>query len=69
MSLWAEHTGVLEECFKQPENLECVRRVRYYGLGIIIIRRHGMLSIWITISNNFLSSNTWFVEFKLSQRG
>ncbi len=28
MSLWAEHTGVLEECFKQPENLECVRRVR-----------------------------------------
>ncbi|XP_059442018.1 phospholipase D beta 1-like [Corylus avellana] len=28
MSLWAEHTGVLEECFKQPENLECVRRLR-----------------------------------------
>jgi phospholipase D1/2 len=28
MSLWAEHTGVQEECFKQPESLECVRRVR-----------------------------------------
>jgi phospholipase D1/2 len=28
MSLWAEHTGVLEECFKQPESLECVRRLR-----------------------------------------
>ncbi|KAE8055229.1 hypothetical protein FH972_012084 [Carpinus fangiana] len=28
MSLWAEHTGVLEECFKQPESLECVRCVR-----------------------------------------
>ncbi|XP_059443741.1 phospholipase D beta 1-like [Corylus avellana] len=28
MSLWAEHTGVLEECFKQPESLECVRRVQ-----------------------------------------
>uniref|UniRef100_A0A5B7AKN7 Phospholipase D n=1 Tax=Davidia involucrata TaxID=16924 RepID=A0A5B7AKN7_DAVIN len=28
MSLWAEHTGAVEECFKQPESLECVRRVR-----------------------------------------
>ncbi|TQE12598.1 hypothetical protein C1H46_001810 [Malus baccata] len=28
MSLWAEHTGCLEECFKKPESLECVRRVR-----------------------------------------
>ncbi|KAJ7944851.1 Phospholipase D [Quillaja saponaria] len=28
-SLWAEHIGVVEECFKQPESLECVRRVRY----------------------------------------
>lgn len=28
LSLWAEHIGNLEECFKQPESLECVRRVR-----------------------------------------
>ncbi|XP_059650190.1 phospholipase D beta 1-like [Cornus florida] len=31
MSLWAEHTGVLDECYKQPESLECVRRVRSMG--------------------------------------
>ncbi|KAI4315350.1 hypothetical protein L6164_028169 [Bauhinia variegata] len=28
MSLWDEHIGGLEECFKQPESLECVRRIR-----------------------------------------
>ncbi|KAM7261193.1 hypothetical protein ACFE04_026668 [Oxalis oulophora] len=28
MSLWAEHLGTVEECFTQPESLECVRRVR-----------------------------------------
>ena len=28
MSLWAEHTGTIEDCFLQPESLECVRRVR-----------------------------------------
>lgn len=28
MSLWAEHTGTVEDCFLQPESLECVRRVR-----------------------------------------
>lgn len=28
MSLWAEHIGGLEEIFKRPESLECVRRVR-----------------------------------------
>ncbi|XP_057462341.1 phospholipase D gamma 1-like [Actinidia eriantha] len=28
MSLWAEHLGALEECFKKPESLECARRVR-----------------------------------------
>lgn len=27
MSLWAEHLGSLEECFKCPESLDCVRRV------------------------------------------
>ncbi|KAI3784546.1 hypothetical protein L1987_43646 [Smallanthus sonchifolius] len=27
MSLWAEHLGVLEECYKKAEALECVRRV------------------------------------------
>ncbi|XWS38435.1 hypothetical protein CRYUN_Cryun19dG0131400 [Craigia yunnanensis] len=31
MSLWAEHIGGLEESFKQPESLECVRRVRSLG--------------------------------------
>ncbi|KAK1304551.1 Phospholipase D beta 1 [Acorus calamus] len=31
MSLWAEHTGVLEECFTRPETLDCVRRVRQMG--------------------------------------
>ncbi|XP_004298738.1 PREDICTED: phospholipase D beta 1-like [Fragaria vesca subsp. vesca] len=28
MSLWAEHIGLVEKCFKQPESLECVQRVR-----------------------------------------
>lgn len=28
MSLWAEHVGEIEECFEQPESLECVRRIR-----------------------------------------
>lgn len=28
MSLWAEHVGAIEECFKQPESLNCVRQVR-----------------------------------------
>lgn len=27
MSLWEEHLGKVEECFKQPEALECVRKV------------------------------------------
>ncbi|KAL0312683.1 UNVERIFIED_CONTAM: Phospholipase D beta 1 [Sesamum radiatum] len=31
MSLWAEHTGTLEQCFEQPESLECVRRIRWMG--------------------------------------
>lgn len=29
--MWAEHIGGTEECFKQPESLECVRRVRSLG--------------------------------------
>ncbi|XVE77037.1 hypothetical protein DITRI_Ditri13aG0030000 [Diplodiscus trichospermus] len=28
MSLWAEHVGVVEDCFTQPESIECVRRVK-----------------------------------------
>lgn len=28
MSLWAEHLTNIEDCFVQPESLECVRRVR-----------------------------------------
>ncbi|ONI22798.1 hypothetical protein PRUPE_2G152100 [Prunus persica] len=31
MSLWAEHTGTIEDCFTQPESLECVRRIRSMG--------------------------------------
>jgi len=31
MSLWAEHTGVLEERFSQPESLECMRTLRELG--------------------------------------
>ncbi|XP_024174078.1 phospholipase D beta 1 isoform X2 [Rosa chinensis] len=31
MSLWAEHLGLVEECFNQPESLECVQRVRSLG--------------------------------------
>jgi phospholipase D1/2 len=28
MSLWAEHLGTVEECFRRPETVECVRRVK-----------------------------------------
>jgi phospholipase D1/2 len=28
-SLWAEHTGGVEQCFERPESLECVRRIRW----------------------------------------
>lgn len=31
MSLWAEHVGYIEDCFGQPETLECVRKVRSVG--------------------------------------
>ncbi|KAE8710821.1 Phospholipase D gamma 3 [Hibiscus syriacus] len=31
MSLWAEHIGGVEESFKQPESLDCVRKVRSLG--------------------------------------
>lgn len=31
MSLWAEHTGTIEDCFLQPESLECVSRIRAMG--------------------------------------
>ncbi|KAF5453331.1 hypothetical protein F2P56_028240 [Juglans regia] len=31
MSLWAEHIGGTEDCFRQPESIECVRRVRTLG--------------------------------------
>ncbi|KAI7731070.1 hypothetical protein M8C21_027056, partial [Ambrosia artemisiifolia] len=27
MSLWGEHLGVLEKCYKEPETLECVKKV------------------------------------------
>ena len=28
MSLWAEHLGVVEDCFTKPESIDCVRRVK-----------------------------------------
>uniref|UniRef100_A0A1J3GLI1 phospholipase D n=3 Tax=Noccaea caerulescens TaxID=107243 RepID=A0A1J3GLI1_NOCCA len=28
MSLWAEHMATLDDCFTQPESIECVRKVR-----------------------------------------
>lgn len=31
MSLWAEHIGGTEDCFRQPESLDCVRRVKALG--------------------------------------
>ncbi|XP_022964032.1 phospholipase D gamma 1-like isoform X1 [Cucurbita moschata] len=31
MSLWAEHTGTMEDCFNQPESLECVKKLRTIG--------------------------------------
>lgn len=27
MSLWAEHLGMVDNCFKEPETLDCVKRV------------------------------------------
>ncbi|WCJ23124.1 phospholipase D beta 1 [Euphorbia peplus] len=31
MSLWAEHTGTVEDCFTRPESIECVKRIK--GIG------------------------------------
>ena len=31
MSLWAEHLGVVEDCFTEPESIKCVRRVKQMG--------------------------------------
>ena len=31
MSLWAEHLGVLDACFKEPESLSCVKSVNKIG--------------------------------------
>lgn len=31
MSLWAEHIGALEECFRYPESLDCMRRLKALG--------------------------------------
>lgn len=33
MSLWTEHLGFLDESFKEPESLECMRRVRSMSEG------------------------------------
>ncbi|RVX16917.1 Phospholipase D alpha 4 [Vitis vinifera] len=31
MSLWYEHTGLVEEVFQEPQSLECVERLRFIG--------------------------------------
>ncbi|PRQ27286.1 putative phospholipase D [Rosa chinensis] len=31
MSLWAEHMGMVENCFKEPQTVECVKRVNDIG--------------------------------------
>lgn len=31
MSLWAEHLGVLEDTYKEPQTLTCMRRVNEVG--------------------------------------
>ncbi|XP_021735934.1 phospholipase D beta 1-like isoform X1 [Chenopodium quinoa] len=31
MSLWTEHLGKVEDCYAEPESIECVRRVRSMG--------------------------------------
>ncbi|KAL9245316.1 hypothetical protein vseg_018981 [Gypsophila vaccaria] len=31
MSLWAEHLGLVDDCFTEPESVECVRKVRTMG--------------------------------------
>ena len=31
MSLWYEHTGLVEEVFQEPQSLECVERIRSIG--------------------------------------
>ncbi|KAL4183949.1 hypothetical protein AMTRI_Chr11g157630 [Amborella trichopoda] len=31
VSLWAEHLGLLEECFHTPESMECVTRVNHFA--------------------------------------
>ncbi|GFY99606.1 phospholipase D beta 1 [Actinidia rufa] len=31
MSLWAEHLGIIDDCFTGPESIECVRTVRSMG--------------------------------------
>ncbi|KAL1206908.1 Phospholipase D beta 1 [Cardamine amara subsp. amara] len=31
MSLWAEHMATLDDCFTEPESIECVRKVRTMG--------------------------------------
>lgn len=29
MSLWGEHIGSVEECFEEPERVECVKLIRH----------------------------------------
>ncbi|GAB4847593.1 hypothetical protein Ancab_026655 [Ancistrocladus abbreviatus] len=49
MSLWAEHLGMLDECFNEPQSIECVRKVnevaednwkRYGDENVLMLRGH-----------------------------
>lgn len=33
MSLWAEHLGRIDDCFKDPEKLDCVKKVNSVAEG------------------------------------
>ena len=49
MSLWAEHLGMVDTCFNEPESLDCVNKVnkiaednwkRYTDEGFMLLQGH-----------------------------
>ncbi|GJN12204.1 hypothetical protein PR202_ga30462 [Eleusine coracana subsp. coracana] len=60
MSLWAEHLGTVEECFRRPESMECVRLVNqmaddnwasYVSLEMVETRGH-LLRYPVTVDHD-----------------
>src|SRR5436190_2042251 len=60
MSLWREHLGILDDCFEEPHNLSCVRRVneiadenwaRYKAEPIVPLQGH-ILKYPIKVKSN-----------------